>query len=154
VNQVAVLKIRIIGDPILRRKAQPVQKITRRLRNLAKDMLDTLYKENGAGLAAPQIGVSERVVVIDVGKGPLVLINPEIIAREGQARDSEGCLSIPGRSGYVTRARKARVKFTDLHGQTVTMEGEDLLARAFQHEIDHLDGVLYIDYLDAPVKES
>jgi peptide deformylase len=154
VNEVATLKIVTLGDPILRRKAQPVAKITKRLRNLAKDMLDTLYKENGAGLAAPQIGVSERLVVIDVGKGPLVLFNPEILAREGQARDSEGCLSIPGRSEYITRAQKVRVKFTDLHGQTLTMEGEDLLARAFQHEIDHLDGVLYIDYLNAPVKES
>jgi peptide deformylase len=154
VNEVATLKIVTLGDPILRRKAQPVAKITKRLRNLAKDMLDTLYKENGAGLAAPQIGVSERLVVIDVGKGPLVLFNPEILAREGQVRDSEGCLSIPGRSEYITRAQKVRVKFTDLHGQTLTMEGEDLLARAFQHEIDHLDGVLYIDYLNAPVKES
>jgi peptide deformylase len=154
VNGLAFLKIKILGDPILRRKAQPVRKITKRLRNLAKDMLDTLYKENGAGLAAPQVGVSERVVVIDVGKGPLVLINPEIIAREGQSRDSEGCLSIPGRSEYVTRAQKVRVKFMDLRGQTITMEGEDLLARAFQHEIDHLNGILYIDYLDASVKES
>lgn len=150
----AVLKIVTNGDPILRRKAQPVAKITKRLRSLAKDMLDTLYEANGCGLAAPQIGVSERVVVIDVGKGPLVLINPEITVREGQARDSEGCLSIPGRSEYITRAQKVRVNFIDLRGKTVAMEGEDLLARAFQHEIDHLDGILFIDYLNSPVKEN
>jgi peptide deformylase len=150
----AVLKILTNGDPILRHKAQPVVKITKRLRNLAKDMLDTLYGANGCGLAAPQIGVSERVVVIDVGKGPLVLINPEITVREGQARDSEGCLSIPGRSEYVTRAQKVRVNFMDLRGKTVTMDGEDLLARAFQHEIDHLDGILFIDYLNSPAKEN
>jgi peptide deformylase len=150
----AVLKIVTNGDPILRRKAQPVAKITKRLRNLAKNMLDTLYEANGCGLAAPQIGVSERVVVIDVGKGPLVLINPEITVREGQARDSEGCLSIPGRSEYITRAQKVRVNFIDLRGKTVTMEGEDLLARAFQHEIDHLDGILFIDYLNSPAKEN
>jgi peptide deformylase len=150
----AVLKIVINGDPILRRKAQTVEKITKRLRNLAKDMLDTLYEANGCGLAAPQVGVSERLVVIDVGKGPIVLINPEIVAREGQARDSEGCLSIPGRNEYITRAQKVRVNFLDLHGKTVTMEGEDLLARAFQHEIDHLHGILFIDYLNSPAKES
>jgi peptide deformylase len=121
---------------------------------MAKDMLDTLYESNGCGLAAPQIGVSERLVVIDVGKGPLVLINPEITVREGQARDMEGCLSIPGRWEYITRAQKVRVNFFDLHGKTVTMEGEDLLARAFQHEIDHLDGILFIDYLNSSVKEN
>jgi peptide deformylase len=151
---VAVLKIAINGDPVLRRKAKPVDKITKRLRNLAKDMLTTMYEANGCGLAAPQVGVSERLVVIDAGQGPLVLINPEIIAREGQARDSEGCLSIPGRSEYVTRAQKVRVNFLDLRGKAVTMEGENLLARAFQHEIDHLDGILFIDYLNSPVKES
>jgi peptide deformylase len=150
----AVLKIVTQPDPILRRKAKEVTKITKRLRNLAKDMLETLYDADGAGLAAPQIGISERLVVIDVGKGALVLINPEIVAREGQARDVEGCLSIPGRSEYITRARKVRVNFIDLQGKTVTMEGENLLARAFQHEIDHLNGVLFIDYLNPGTKES
>jgi peptide deformylase len=154
VSKLAVLKIVTQPDPILRRKAKEVTKITKRLRNLAHDMLETMYEANGAGLAAPQVGVSERLVVIDVGKGPLVLVNPEIISRAGQARDMEGCLSIPGRSEYITRARKACVKFVDLRGQTVTLEGEDLLARAFQHEIDHLNGVLFIDYLNRKTKET
>jgi peptide deformylase len=144
----AILKIITNGDPVLRRKARPVEKVTKRLRNLAKDMLETMYEANGCGLAAPQVGISERLVVVDTGNGPIVLVNPEILVREGQARDSEGCLSIPGRNEYVTRAQKVRVKFSDLRGQTITMDGEDLLARAFQHEIDHLDGILFIDYVD------
>jgi peptide deformylase len=97
--------------------------------------------------------VSERMIVIDVGKGPLVLINPEIIATEGQVRDVEGCLSLPGRSEYVTRAQKATIRGWDLRGQTVTLSGEDLLARAFLHETDHLNGILFIDYLSPKDKE-
>ncbi|HEY8463216.1 MAG TPA: peptide deformylase, partial [Bacillota bacterium] len=98
----SILKIVTLGDPVLRRKARPVAKITKRVRNLAQKMLETMYEAKGVGLAAPQVGVLERIVVIDVGDGPLVLINPKITKLEGQARDVEGCLSIPGRSEYVT----------------------------------------------------
>ncbi|HYH02639.1 MAG TPA: peptide deformylase [Bacillota bacterium] len=150
----SVMKIVTEGEPVLRRKAREITQITKRLRVLVKNMLETMYEANGVGLAAPQVGVSERLVVIDVGNGPLVLINPEIVKQEGQVRDVEGCLSIPGRSEYITRAQKTQVKFTDLNGKTIVMEGEDLLARAFQHEIDHLDGVLFVDYLKTEEKEK
>ena len=145
----ALLKIITEGDPVLRRKARPITKITKRLKVLAKNMLETMYHANGVGLAAPQVGVSERMVVIDVGKGPLVLINPEIIAAEGEERDVEGCLSLPGRSEYITRAYRVTVSALDLNGDKINLTGEGLLARAFQHEIDHLNGILFIDYLDS-----
>lgn len=143
----AILKILVEGDPILRKKSQPIPKITKRIKDLAKDMLETMYYAKGVGLAAPQIGVSERLVVIDVGDGPLFLVNPQIINREGQQRDVEGCLSIPGRNEYVTRAEKVTVTAQNLEGKNIKIEGTGLLAVAFQHEIDHLDGILFIDYL-------
>jgi peptide deformylase len=149
----AKLEILTEGHPVLRQRAKEIGKITKRLRQLAKDMLETMHEAGGVGLAAPQVGVSERMIVIDVGKGPLVLINPEIIATEGQVRDVEGCLSLPGRSEYVTRAQKATIRGWDLRGQTVTLNGEDLLARAFLHETDHLNGILFIDYLSPNDKE-
>ncbi len=143
----AILKILTEGDPILRQKANEVPKITKRQRILAKDMLETMYNANGVGLAAPQIGVSDRLVVIDVGEGPLVLFNPEITFCEGENKDVEGCLSIPGRNEYITRAQKVKVSYFNLEGKKVIVTGEGLLARALQHEIDHLDGILFIDYL-------
>jgi peptide deformylase len=148
----AILKILTEGDPILRQKAKPVQKITKRLRELVKDMLETMHHANGVGLAAPQVGVSERIVVIDVGEGPIVLINPEITHTEGEIKDVEGCLSIPGRNEYITRAAKATVSAINLDGKPIQLEGSELLARAFQHEIDHLDGILFIDYLQEEKK--
>jgi len=145
----AVLKIVTGADePVLRKKAKKVDRITKRLRGLAKDMLETLYHSaNGVGLAAPQVGYSERLVVIDVGDGPNVLFNPRIVMREGADRDMEGCLSIPGRNEYITRAAKVKAVGLNLDGREVTLEGTGLLARAIQHEIDHLDGILFIDYL-------
>jgi peptide deformylase len=149
----AKLEILTEGHPVLRQRAKEIGKITKRLRQLAKDMLETMYHAGGVGLAAPQVGVSERMIVIDIGKGPIVLINPEIIATEGQVRDVEGCLSLPGRNEYVTRAQKAKIRAWDLRGQTVTLTGENLLARAFLHETDHLNGILFIDYLSSKDKE-
>ncbi len=148
----ALIKIYTGEDPVLRRKAQNITKITKKFKVLAKDMLDTMYNANGVGLAAPQVGFSERMVVIDVGTGPIVLINPEIIKSEGENRDVEGCLSLPGRNEYVTRAERVSVTALDLNGKKINLTGEGLLARAFQHEIDHLNGVLFIDYLN-PIKE-
>lgn len=147
--EVNPLKLKIYGEdePVLRLKAKPISKITKRLRVLVKDMLETMYHANGVGLAAPQVGVSERLIVIDVGEGPIVLINPKIVAAEGEERDVEGCLSIPGRSEYITRAAKVKATGINLDGKPVAIEGEGLLARALQHEIDHLDGILFIDYL-------
>lgn len=143
----AILPIRYEDDPVLRKKSKEITKVTKRIRQLAKDMLDTMYKAKGVGLAAPQVGVSERLIVIDVGQGPLVLINPKIISCSGDDRDVEGCLSIPGRSEYITRSAKVKASALNPDGKSFVVEGEGLLARALQHEIDHLDGVLFIDYL-------
>lgn len=144
----ALLKIYTGEDPVLRQKARNIIKISKKLRTLAKDMLETMYHANGVGLAAPQVGISERMVVIDVGSGPIILINPEITKQEGEDRDVEGCLSLPGRNEYVTRAERVLVTAYDLNGKKLNLTGEGLLARAFQHEIDHLNGVLFIDYLN------
>lgn len=141
------LKIYTEGEGVLRQKACNITKITKKLRDLAKDMLETMYQANGVGLAAPQVGVSERMVTIDVGAGPIILINPEIIKSEGENRDVEGCLSLPGRNEYITRADRVSVTAVDLNGKKINLTGEGLLARAFQHEIDHLNGILFIDYL-------
>lgn len=143
----AILKIVTEEDPVLRQKSREITKITRRLKVLAKNMLETLYDAPGVGLAAPQVGVPERLVVIDIGDGPLILVNPQVLSREGENRDVEGCLSIPGRNEYITRANKVIVTALDLNGKKIKLEGTGLLARAFQHEIDHLNGILFIDYL-------
>jgi peptide deformylase len=132
-------------DPILREQAKPVTKFNANLHKLLDDMAETMYDANGVGLAAPQIGILKRVVVVDTGEGLIELVNPEIIAKEGEQFGPEGCLSIPGLTGDVRRALKARVRAQDRHGQPFEVEGEELLARAFQHEVDHLNGVLFID---------
>lgn len=147
--KLALIKIFTDEEPILRRKAREITKITKRIKVLAKDMLDTMYHANGVGLAAPQVGISERIVVIDVGTGPIVLINPVITKADGENRDVEGCLSLPGRNEYVTRAERVSVLAVDLNGKKINLTGEGLLARAFQHEIDHLNGILFIDYVNS-----
>lgn len=144
------MAIRIIvkdPDPVLREKAKPVTKFNANLHKLLDDMAETMYDANGVGLAAPQIGILKRVIVIDAGdeNGLIEMVNPEIIAREGEQFGPEGCLSIPGINGEVRRAMKVQVRGQDRHGQEFTMEGEELLARAFQHEVDHLNGVLFTD---------
>lgn len=141
----ALRKIRTEEDEVLRKKCKVVKTIDDRTITLLQDMVDTMYEANGVGLAAPQIGILKRIVVIDVGEGPIFMINPEIIATEGEVLDYEGCLSIPGEQGQVVRPKRATARFTNERGQLVEMEGEDLLARAFCHEIDHLDGILYVD---------
>lgn len=145
--RLAVLEIVTQEHSILRKKAREVIKISRRLRDLAKDMLETMHSAKGLGLAAPQVGVLERLIVIDVGDGPVVLFNPRVISKEGEDRDIEGCLSIPGRNEYINRAKKVTVTGLNLEGKKINLVGTDLLARALQHEIDHLDGILFIDYL-------
>lgn len=133
-------------DPILREKSVKVTKFNANLHKLLDDMAETMYHTgHGVGLAAPQIGVLKRAVVIDVGDGLLELVNPEIVATEGEQLGPEGCLSIPNVLGEVRRANYCKIKAQDRHGQPVEYEGEALLARAFQHEIDHLNGVLFID---------
>lgn len=141
----AVFKIVEIGDPVLREKAQPVTKITPALLRLLDDMTETMYAYHGVGLAAPQVGISKRVIVVDAGKGLYQLLNPEIIAASGSVTDREGCLSIPGVWGEVTRAAAVTVRGLNRSGETVEIKAEGFFARALQHEIDHLDGILFID---------
>lgn len=141
----AVYKIVEIGSPVLREKAREVNKISPAIEKLLKNMADTLYDAKGYGLAAPQIGVSKRVIIIDLGEGLLELINPVILEKQGRQVDVEGCLSIPGVSGEVARAYQVRVQGLNRQGEMQDIRGEGLLARALQHEIDHLEGVLFVD---------
>ena len=132
-------------DTILRKKSKVVKIIDEKTQILLADMADTMYQANGVGLAAPQIGVLKRLVVIDVGEGLIKLINPVILERSGEQQDMEGCLSVPDISGEVLRPQKVRIKAQDENGNYFELEGTDLLARAFCHELDHLDGILFID---------
>lgn len=141
----ALRNIRKLGDDILRKKCRPVDTIDEKILTLLDDMAETMYQANGVGLAAPQIGILKRIVVIDIGDGLIELINPEIVDFEGNIKDTEGCLSVPGKYGYVVRP--ARVKATALNrdGEKITVEGEGMLAKALCHEIDHLDGIVFVD---------
>lgn len=143
----ALRNIRVDDDPILRKNSRKVETFDQRLSMLIDDMFDTMYDANGVGLAAVQVGVLKQVIVVDTGEEgeKLVLINPEIIATEGEQTGGEGCLSIPGKNGVVTRPQKVTVRALDREGNVFEKTGEDLLARAFCHEIDHLSGVLYTD---------
>ena len=141
----ALRQIVKIGEPVLRKKSKVVKEINDRLIDLLDDMADTMYEADGVGLAAPQVGILKRVVVVDIGDGLIELINPEIIEAEGEYLDNEGCLSVPGESGDVLRPYRVKVRALNIFGETIEIEGEELLARAFCHEIDHLDGILYVD---------
>ncbi|QIB26259.1 peptide deformylase [Caloranaerobacter azorensis] len=141
----AIRQLRYVGDPILRKKSREVTEINDRIKILLDDMLETMYKNDGVGLAAPQVGILKRVVVIDIGEGPIKLINPEIISMEGEVIDVEGCLSVPGETGEVKRPSKVKVKYLDENGKELIIQGTGLLARALCHEIDHLNGILFID---------
>lgn len=144
----AVLKVIKAGDPILRQPTQPVTRITKRVSRLIDDMIETMYAVDGVGLAAPQVGVSKKIAVIDVGEGPIALINPKIIEGSGEDIDVEGCLSVPGKQAYVKRMATVKVQALNEKGKPVQIEAEGLLARALQHEIDHLNGILFTDLVD------
>ena len=152
----AVREILKFGNETLRKTCHPVQKFDLRLRLLLRDIADTMYEAEGVGLAAPQVGILRRAVVIDVqdDHGLIELINPVIISAEGEQAGPEGCLSKPGRQGYVVRPAKVTVRAQDRHGKFFEITGEGLLARAFCHEIDHLDGKLYIDVEDHEIVEE
>ena len=142
----AVLEIKKAGDPVLKQVAVPVEKIDKRFRNFLDDMAETMYASDGVGIAAPQVGVSLRVCVVDVDKKSRYdLINPVITLREGSVVDNEGCLSCPNLFGDVERAEKIRVEYTSRFGKKKTLDADGLLARCIQHEVDHLDGKLFID---------
>ena len=142
-----LLPIHVLGSPILRVETTPVAAVTDDLQRLIDDMFETMHAAQGIGLAAPQVGRSERLAVIDLGEDPIVIINPEIVHEEGSDRAEEGCLSIPDIYGDVDRARRAVVRAMNRQGETFEIEASDLLARCLQHEIDHLHGKLFIDYL-------
>ena len=144
----ALRTIRVQGDSVLTKKSRTVDKMTPRIGELITDMLDTMYEKMGVGLAAPQVGVLKKIVVIDVGEGPIVLINPEILETSGEQTGDEGCLSVPGMAGQVTRPNYVKVKALDVNMNEQIYEGEGLLARAFCHEIDHLDGKMYTELVE------
>ncbi len=150
----AVRKILIEGDETLRKRSRPVEKFDRRLRELLDDMKETMYKADGAGLAAPQVGILRRAVVIDVGDGLIELVNPEIVSASGSQTCAEGCLSIPGRRGTVERPAMVTVHACDRHGKPIELTGEGFLAVAIAHELDHLDGILYTDKMIEDVTDQ
>ena len=142
----AKLQIRKVGDEVLRKRCRPVEEITPRILTLLDDMIETMRDADGVGLAAPQVGVLRRIVVIEVEEGEVLeLINPRIVATSGKQEGMEGCLSLPGRRGVVKRPKHVTVQALNRHGEQVEISGSDLLARAFCHELDHLEGTLYVD---------
>lgn len=148
----AIRTIREIGDPVLNKISKEVREITPRVNELIDDMFETMYEENGVGLAAVQVGVLKRIVVIDTtGEDPLLLINPRILETSGEQTGNEGCLSVPGKVGVVTRPNYVKVEAQDEELNTFVIEGEELLARALCHEIEHLDGHLYVEKADGPL---
>ena len=144
----AIRKIRELGDEVLTKPCKEVTKMTLRTKILINDMLDTMYEAMGVGLAAPQVGILKRIVTIDIGEGPIVLINPEILETSGEQTGEEGCLSVQGKAGLVTRPNYVKVKALNEDMEEIVLEGEELLARAFCHEIDHLDGKMYVDLVE------
>ena len=152
----ALRNIRVLGqdgDEILRKTAKEVTEMTPKIRELIDDMFDTMYEANGCGLAAPQVGIRKRIVVIDCGDDPIVLINPVILETSGEQTGTEGCLSVPGKCGTVTRPNYAKVKSFDEDMNEYIVEGEELLARCLCHEIDHLDGIMYVDKVEGDLSE-
>ena len=153
----AIRKIVTLGDDALRKHCKPQEKFDKRLATLLKDMADTMYKAEGVGIAAPQVGILRRIAVVDVTEdhsGLLEMVNPEIIEREGKQTGREGCLSVPGRQGVVTRPMKVKARFQDKNGDYYELETEGFEARAICHELDHLDGTLYIDVMDRELTEE
>lgn len=144
----ALRQIRIMGDDKLEKVCRPVKEMTPRTRELIEDMLDTMYEANGVGLAAPQVGILKRIVVIDIGDGPIVMINPEILETSGEQSGQEGCLSLPGQAGIVTRPYYVKARALDENMEEYEIEAEELLARAICHELDHLEGIMYVRHVE------
>ena len=154
-KQMGIRQIRTIGDEILTKQCKPVKEMTPRIQQLIDDMFETMYESNGVGLAAPQVGVLKQIVVMDVDdENQYVLINPEIIETSGSQTGPEGCLSVPGMAGQVTRPNYVKVKAMDEDMNEVIYEGTELLARAFCHEIDHLDGKMYTDLVEGELHRT
>lgn len=152
-----IRNVREMGDEILRKKSKPVKEMTPRLKGILEDMLETMYDSYGVGLAAPQVGILKRMVVIDVSDTrdqPLVLINPEILETSGEQTGMEGCLSVPGKHAQVTRPNYVKVRALNMDMEPFELEGEELLARCILHETDHLDGILYVDKKEGPLLDN
>ena len=151
----ALRTIRVQGDPILNKVCRPITEVTPKIRTLAEDMIETMYEANGVGLAAPQVGILKRIVVIDVGdgQGPYVMINPEILESSGEQTGDEGCLSVPGKAGQVTRPNYVKKKYYDLDMQEHIVEGTELFARCMCHEFEHLDGHLYVERVEGELHD-
>lgn len=144
----ALREIRVQGDPVLGKVCKPITEVTPKIVDLIDDMIETMYEANGVGLAAPQVGILKRLVVIDVGEGPIVMINPTIVLADGEQTGSEGCLSVPGKAGQVTRPNHVIARFFDEEMNECEVEGTELLARAICHELDHLDGHIYVEKVE------
>jgi peptide deformylase len=151
---VATFPVRTFGDPVLRQRAREVEELDASLARLVEAMTETMYAEHGVGLAAPQIGVQRRLYTYDVGEGPQVLINPEIVESSGESVFEEGCLSVPGLRFEIVRPERITLRGIDLDGREVLIEDDDYLARVMQHELDHLDGVLVVDRLDPVARKA
>lgn len=149
----ALRNIRTMGDECLTKVCKEVTEVNRRTKFLIEDMIDTMYEANGVGLAAPQVGILKRIVVIDVGEGPIVMINPVILETSGEQTGDEGCLSVPGKAGIVTRPNYVKAKAFNENMEEYIIEGEELLARAICHECDHLDGHLYVEKVEGALKD-
>ena len=150
----ALRTIRVEGDPVLTKVSRPVDKMTPRNHELIMDMLDTMYDAMGVGLAAPQVGILKRIVVIDIGEGPVVMINPRIVESSGEQTGEEGCLSVPGKSGIVTRPNYVKAVALDEDMKEYEIEGEGLMARAICHELEHLDGHLYVEKVEGELHST
>lgn len=149
----ALRTIRVMGDEVLNKPCKPVKEVNDRIKTLIGDMIETMYDADGVGLAAPQVGILKRLVVIDVGEGPIVMINPRVLETSGEQTGSEGCLSVPGKCGIVTRPSYAKVLAYNEDMEPVEIEGTDLKARAMLHEIDHLDGKLYVEKVEGDLMD-
>ena len=149
----ALRTIRIQGGPVLTKKCREITKMTPKIKELIDDMLDTMYEANGVGLAGPQVGVLKRIVVIDIGEGPVVMINPVILEKSGEQTGDEGCLSLPGKAGTVTRPNYVKARAFDENMEEYEIEGTELMARAICHELDHLDGHMYTEIVEGPLHD-
>ena len=149
----ALRTIRIQGDSVLEKRCREITEVTPKIEELIEDMLDTMYEANGVGLAAPQVGILKRVVVIDIGEGPVIMINPEILETSGEQTGDEGCLSLPGKAGQVTRPNYVKARAFDENMEEFIIEGEALMARAICHELDHLDGHMYTEKVEGQLHD-
>lgn len=151
--KMAIRQIRELGDDVLTKECRPILEVTKRIEELVQDMIETMYEFNGVGLAAPQVGILKQLTVIDIGDGPIVLINPEILESSGTQTGDEGCLSYPGKVGTVTRPNLVKVRAYNLDMEPFELEGSELLARALCHEVEHLHGHMYVEKVEGPIRD-